>query len=70
MKHLRENNETYLSHLVFAGKIGLHLLFRGVVFVAHAIAPLCDIPSSWNLENLSQRAKAWNDYAESRTKKG
>jgi len=25
MKHLQENNETYLSHLVFANEIAIHL---------------------------------------------
>tara|TARA_B100001778_G_C18526195_1_gene601275 strand:+ start:815 stop:1027 length:213 start_codon:yes stop_codon:yes gene_type:complete len=69
MKHLKENNETYLSHFIFAANIGLHLVFRGIVFIVHALVPIGNIPSAWNLENLSHRAKTWNDNAESRTKR-
>ena len=69
MKHLKQNNETYLSHFIFAINIGLHLVFRGIVFIAHALVPICNIPSAWNLENLSYRAKTWNEHADNRAKR-
>ena len=51
MKHLKDNNETYLSHFLFASKVGINLIFRGILFLIHAILPICDIPKKWNLSN-------------------
>tara|TARA_B100000287_G_scaffold278836_1_gene262762 strand:+ start:397 stop:612 length:216 start_codon:yes stop_codon:yes gene_type:complete len=69
-KHLKDNNETYLSHLMFAGKIGLSLLLRGAVFVLHGLLPLWDIPARLNLENLRDKADKWNKHTEQRLKEG
>jgi hypothetical protein len=63
MKHLKRNNETYLSHLLFAGKVGLTLLFTGIVFILHAFLPICSIPRMWNLKNTSNKLHKWNEYA-------
>lgn len=63
MKHLKKNNETYLSHMLFAGKIGLTLILRGVVFMLHALLPICELPKSLNLEGTSKKLHEWNEYA-------
>lgn len=68
MKHLKENNETYLSHLKFAGKIGIHLLLRGVVFIFHALLPICEVPKSLDLKSTSGLFIEWNDYSHRRKK--
>jgi len=68
-KHLKDNNETYLSHMLFAGKIGLSLLARGGVFLMHAFLPLHDIPARLNLEDLRHKADEWNEHTEQRLKK-
>lgn len=39
MKHLRDNNETYLSHLRFACRLGFHCIVAGVGFLIHGILP-------------------------------
>ena len=62
MGHLKKNNETYLSHLLFAGKVGLTLIFRGIIFLLHAIFPICSIPNKWNLKNVSIKLYKWNEY--------
>ena len=62
MKHLARNNETYLSHLLFASKIGLTLIFRGTIFLLHALFPFCKIPTRWNLTNISTKIQEWNSY--------
>jgi|TARA_R100000008_G_scaffold86169_1_gene78213 hypothetical protein len=69
MMHLKENNETYLSHLLFAGKIGLTLIFRGLVFLLHALIPVCNIPERWNLSNTTNQLDQWNTYTFRRFKK-
>ena len=66
MKHLRINNETYFSHLLFAGKVGISLIFRGVVFVLHGLLPFIPIPHKLNLGRTSLLLKKWNRYAEVR----
>ena len=66
MKHLKENNETYLSHLKFATAIGLSLMLRAAVFVLHGILPMVPVPSSLNLEATNNKLAKWNAYAESR----
>ncbi len=68
MKHLRDNNETYCSHFKFASAIGLMLVFRGVIFLLHAVLPVCAIPKRWNLEDMIVNLKRANDVTEGRTK--
>ena len=68
-KHLRDNNESYLNNLLFAGKIGLHLMFRSIVFIGHAVFPICNIPTRWNLEDLQEKISIWNKYTVDRVDK-
>jgi hypothetical protein len=69
MKHLKENNETYLSHLKFAGAMGAHLLVRGVVFILHGIFPICEVPKSVDLKSTCELINEWNTYAVKRKEK-
>jgi hypothetical protein len=66
MKHLKDNNETYLSHLKFAGSIGLALIIRGAIFGLHALVPLCNIPRRFNLEQTSKDLLDWNEHTKER----
>jgi len=66
MQHLKENNETYLGHMMFAGKIGFSLLFRGIVFLLHAVFPICSIPKNLNLAATSDKLDAWDAYTRER----
>ena len=66
-KHLKNNNETYLSHYLFAGKIGINLIIRGTIFIIHAFLPFCEIPKKYNLETTAKKIKKWNDYTLHRT---
>jgi len=69
MNHLKQNNETYLSHLLFAGKVSLTLLFVGSVFLLHALFPICNIPKKWNLVSTNIKLYEWNEYTLKRNKK-
>jgi len=69
MKHLKKNNRTYLSHLLFAGVVGFTLLFRGVIFVLHATFPFCGVPERWNLENTIEKLQKWNEHITRRKNK-
>jgi hypothetical protein len=62
MKHLQKNNESYISHLLFAGKVGLTLIFRGFIFLFHAIIPICEIPKQWNLSDTMVKLQEWNAH--------
>lgn len=66
MKHLKDNNETYLSHLKFAGNVGSTLIIRGIIFVLHGLFPFCEVPKRFNIENTHNRLIEWNEYAEAR----
>ena len=68
MKHLKENNETYLSHLKFATKIGLTLTLRGGIFLLHGLFPACEIPKKLNLSSTCNFLKDCNKHAEDRKK--
>ena len=67
MKHLRENNETYLSHLSFAGRVGLSLIFRGMIFLVHGLLPIIMIPKIFNLEATIKKLSDWEEYTRKRT---
>jgi hypothetical protein len=69
MKHLKNNNETYFSHLLFASKVGLTLIFRGWLFIFHAIFPIGEILERWNLEDTLQKLQEWNEYTKIRNLK-
>ena len=60
--HLKNNNETYLSHLGFALKVGMFFIVIGAVFVIHSVVPWIKIPRFLNLPSVSERAQKWNDY--------
>jgi hypothetical protein len=66
MKHLKENNETYLSHMTFAAKMSIHLFIRSVFFMFHAIFPFFNVPESLNLNNTCKLITKWNQYAKNR----
>ena len=66
MKHLKENNETYLSHMMFAGKMSIHLFIRSILFMFHAIFPFINVPESLNLKNTCKLINKWDTYAKKR----
>ena len=66
MKHLRENNETYFSHLKFAGTIGIQLALRGVIFIFHGLFPVCEVPKYVDLKSTCELLSKWNNYAQRR----
>ena len=66
LRHLRENNETYFSHLKFACVVGTSLFLRGIVFFLHGMFPICDIPKFLNLETTLDKLQKWNRYTEER----
>ena len=66
MKHLNENNETYFSHFKFALKVGITLIFRGIIFILHAFLPIYNIPKKWNLEDTMKKVCDWDEYTKKR----
>ena len=66
MRHLKENSETYLSHLKFAGKMGLQLILRGSLFILHGVFPFYNMPDSLNLNNTCKLINKWDSYAKNR----
>jgi len=66
VKHLKENNETYCSHFIFAYKIALHLYLSSMFLVVHAACPFWEIPTAYNLEATCKKIQEWNDYADRR----
>ena len=69
MKHLKENNETYFSHLKFAGTMGVQLLVRGIIFIFHGLFPVCDVPPKLDLEKMYELVTKWHKYAQKRVRK-
>jgi hypothetical protein len=69
MKHLKENNETYFSHLKFAGAIGIQLALRGVILILHGLLPVCEVPKSVDLNSTCELLSKWNNYARRRKEK-
>jgi len=69
MKHLKENNETYCSHLAFAIKIVSHLYLTSCFLLIHAVFPFWIQPESFSLSSTCKKIQRWNDYAKRRKKK-
>ena len=66
MNHLKENNETYFSHLKFASCVGLSLVGRGIIFIVHGLLPIIRIPKIFNLEATGKKLIEWNEYTKKR----
>ena len=62
LRHLKNNNESYLTHLLFALRAGLYYSLCGVVFIFHAVFPWLLIPRAVNLEGIMKRTRRWNHY--------
>ena len=69
MKHLEENNETYLSHLLFASIIGLHFLISGSFLIIHGLFPFINAPKRYSLNNTCKLITRWDKYARNRKTK-
>jgi len=69
MSHLKDNNTTYLSHLLFAGKIGLTLLFVSMLFLLHAVFPIRNVPEKWNLKKMCIKFSLWDEEVEKKKEK-
>jgi hypothetical protein len=70
MKHLKDNNVTYFSHLKFASIIAITLFLRSFAFFFHAILPIYDIPKRWNLQKTKDDLNRWYAHAIQRKKRG
>ena len=66
LNHLRENRETYFSHMKFAFKVGAYLGLSSFFFLIHSIFPFLDIPRIFNIEANLNRMKEWSDYTKKR----
>jgi hypothetical protein len=69
MKHLKDNNETYIGHLIFAIKVGINFVVSGVFFMIHGIFPFIPIPKLFNFESMVHKINEWNDYVIERLQK-
>ena len=69
MKHLQDNNETYITHFFFAAKVGFTLILRGVIFLGHALLPFGNVPPKWNLEATALQLCKWDEYTRQRMQK-
>jgi hypothetical protein len=66
MGHLSDNNETYLSHLLFAGTAGIHFTVAGVMFLVHAVLPFVPVPTRFNIEGMRDKVERWDEHTISR----
>ena len=66
MRHLKENNETYLSHLKFAWTAAFHMIISSCFFLIHGLLPLFPIPKEFNLGRMLQKVRKWDAYSQIR----
>ena len=62
--HLKDVDESYLSHLKFACTLGLDFSYRAVYFLIHGVIPAVQIPKDLNLTatyKLIKKAKKKRD---------
>ena len=64
MKHLKENNETYISHFKFACSLGVGFLYRSAFFLVHGFLPMVEVPKHLNIDATHEwltKAKQYTD---------
>ena len=62
MSHLKENNQSYLSHLKFAWKIAFYMLFSFCFLLFHGAVPFAPMPKIFTIENITRKMKKWDAY--------
>tara|TARA_Y100000114_G_C11706810_1_gene301380 strand:+ start:333 stop:554 length:222 start_codon:yes stop_codon:yes gene_type:complete len=62
VKHLKENNQTYVSHIKFAWRIALHMLVSSCFLLIHGLLPFVPIPKLFSLEGMTHKMKKWDNY--------
>ena len=60
--HLKESRRTYLEHFLFASKISLTFLSRGVIFLLHAVFPFSRIAKKWNIDHTIKKLQEFNKH--------
>ena len=61
-KHLKENNETYLSHMLFASNVALYLSVASICYCVHAALPFVPVPERFTLESIVNKCVKWHNY--------
>ena len=70
MKHLEENNETYLSHLKFAWTAAFHMLVSSSCLLVHGLLPFIPTPRLFSISTMARKSRRWSVYAEIRKLEG
>ena len=66
MKHLKENNETYISHFKFACSLGVGFLYRSAFFLVHGFFPMVEVPKQLNIDATHEWLNKAKQYADKR----
>jgi hypothetical protein len=61
INHLKENNMTYIEHLIFALFYGCSCIFAGILLIIHSVLP-CFFPTAGSdlVRSLNKRFKNKN----------
>ena len=62
MKHLKENNQTFLDHVKLAWLIAFHMLFSCCFLLIHGVLPFVPMPKLFSIETMTRKMKKWNSY--------
>lgn len=66
--HLKDVDETYLSHLKFACKLGVGFSFRAAYFLVHGVIPIIQIPENLNLSDTIKWVKKAKKHRDKKNK--
>ena len=61
-KHLKENNESYFSHMRFAARAGFYLAVSSLCYSVHALFPFISVPERFCFESVVNRCIDWHNY--------
>lgn len=61
-RHIREMDETYSNHLIYACRLGAALIVSGACFIVHGVLPSIPPPEAFNLDSTYARVKEIWEY--------
>ena len=62
MKHLKENNQTYLGHLKFAWTVAFYMMFSFCFLLVHGAVPFIPTPQLFSIDTISRKMRKWDAY--------
>ena len=66
IKHLKQNNESYVTHFIFAWRAAFYMSISSCFLLIHGLLPIIPVPRLFNIESMARKMRKWDAYSKLR----